>query len=131
MSINIAKHTEPIPIDKRLILTLLTLLLCTRPVNATLKVPYATKEMKECMTDCIDEGYVFCPKPPYIFGVCCELSKCGDTSNCSSINPSIGAKYLTCIPKDFCGEKVHTVSVEKQNFVMSDPRVSPGEACIY
>ena len=77
---------------------LLTVLLgttITRAVGAAKSVPFSTRNSYDCVNNCIDEGYTFCPTG--LFGYCCEFDRCGDTSKCSKVNRNVGAKYLTCI----------------------------------
>ena len=55
-------------------------------------------------------------KPPGLFAICCENSKCGDTSGCSTGNRSYGARYLQCRTEEICGERAHTASKLKTQF---------------
>ena len=112
--------------------TCLVLLLSAVQLEATTaqrSVPFSTDKSYDCINECIDRGYVFCPDE--LFGFCCEESRCGDTSTCSNVNRNQGARYLSCLTDDFCGQREHIGQEKKMQLQMDNDKLSPASACIY
>ena len=92
-------------------------------------VPWSTNKSSECVNECINADFIFCPTG--LFGFCCEKSRCGSATNCSDVNNSLGAKYLSCLTDTFCGEREHEIAPWKNQITIDAPEFSPASACIY